>query len=292
MHLTVCRKSLAHLDNLRLYSTNDRRVLLVLCSLLPRTASQFGAFLCTRRPAFAQRTIRATMTSFAQQIFGEWGIMICGVLFDQDGTMFDTERIWYRSWKPTLDEFGLPFPEGLADDMRGTGYDAGLKIMRSYLGQDIDAYAIRRRLGEIAEKSIRTELQMKPGLVELLDYLRAQDIKCAVATSTEMELTAHNLAHAGISDYFDAVVTGDMITHSKPNPEIFLLAAQKIGTQPAETLVLEDSRQGVRAGHDGGFVTVMIPDMTPPDEHTPELTSAICKDFFEVRDLLKSGELG
>lgn len=232
------------------------------------------------------------MATFAQRIFGKWGIMIRGVLFDQDGTMFDTERIWYRSWKPTLDEFGLPFPDGLADDMRGTGYDAGFKIMRSYLGQDIDAYAIRRRLGEIAEKSIRTELHMKPGLVELLEYLHQNGIACAVATSTEAELTAHNLEHAGIAQYFDAVVTGDMICHSKPNPEIFLLAAQKLGTQPAQTLVLEDSRQGVRAGHAGGFVTVMIPDMTPPDDTTTELTTAICKDFFEVRDLLKAGELG
>ena len=106
----------------------------------------------------------------------------------------------------------------------------------------------------------------KPGLDELLAWLDANHIPMAVASSSRVHVIEGNLNNWGLTHYFKALVSGQQVKHSKPDPEIFLLAAEKLGTDPAHTLVLEDSYNGVRAGAAGGFVTVMVPDLLPADD--------------------------
>ncbi len=113
----------------------------------------------------------------------------------------------------------------------------------------------------------------------------------AVASSSRVHVIEGNLNNWGLTHYFKALVSGQQVKHSKPDPEIFLLAAEKLGTDPAHTLALEDSYNGVRAGAAGGFVTVMVPDLAQPDDEMRRLYTAECASLHEVRRMLEEGRL-
>lgn len=217
--------------------------------------------------------------------------MIQGVLFDMDGLMFDTERMWGTFWAPTLAEFGLSCKEGLAEAARGTAGDTLRGVLRSYCGPDCPAEAILDRFHQLAEEAFRKPVPKKPGLDELLAWLEGQGIPMAVVSSSSEAVIRRNLDNWGLGHYFRAVVAGEMVSRSKPDPEAFLLGAQKLGVEPARCLVLEDSHNGVRAGAAGGFVTVMVPDLMPVTDEMQGLFTARCASLGEVLDKLKAGEL-
>ena len=217
--------------------------------------------------------------------------MIQGVLFDMDGLMFDTERMWGTFWAPTLAEFGLSYKEGLAEAARGTAGDTLRGVLRSYCGSDCPAEAILDRFHQLAEEAFRKPVPKKPGLDELLAWLEGQGIPMAVVSSSSEAVIRRNLDNWGLGHYFQAVVAGEMVSRSKPDPEAFLLGAQKLGVEPARCLVLEDSHNGVRAGAAGGFVTVMVPDLMPVTDEMQGLFTARCASLGEVLDRLRAGEL-
>ena len=119
----------------------------------------------------------------------------------------------------------------------------------------------------------RDGVPMKPGVVEILDFLHEKGIPIALATSTGQERTLRRMELTGLGHYFQAIVTGDMIEHSKPDPEIYRVACQRLGTDPGHTLAVEDSRNGILSAHAAGMPVVMVPDLIPP---TPELEEMIC----------------
>lgn len=217
--------------------------------------------------------------------------MIRGVIFDMDGLMFDTERIWATLWKPALHSLGMEYKEGLAEAMRGTAGESGRRVLRQFYGADCDAEAIHAALHREADRAFTARPDKKPGLDELLAWLDAHHIPMAVASSSRMASILHHLNGWDLTHYFPVIVSGEQFVSSKPDPEIFLKAAQGLGTLPAETLVLEDSYNGVRAGAAGGFVTVMVPDLMPPDDEMRRLYTAECPDLHAVRALLEAGTL-
>ena len=218
--------------------------------------------------------------------------MINGVIFDMDGTMFDTERMWATFWEPALAALGLPYKEGLAEAARGTAGVTTRNVVRQFYGEDCDAEAIVDSLHRVADEVFfSAPVPKKPGLDELLAWLDAQHIPMAVASSSREAMIRHNLDAWGLTHYFKAIVSGQHVAHSKPDPEIFLLTAQKLGVEPARCLVLEDSYNGVRAGAAGGFVTVMVPDLVPADDEMRGLYTMECKSLGEVLGKLKSNEI-
>lgn len=217
--------------------------------------------------------------------------MIQVAIFDMDGLMYDTEPLWYKAWTPALARFGLTFDEGVAIDCRGTsGTYRDAVIARHYPGQD--AHGIGVALDEEAAQIIARELTKKPGLDELLAWLRAQGVPCVVASSSSHEMIRGNLERTGVADYFATEVSGQDVQKGKPEPDIFLAAAAAAGADPARSMVLEDSFAGVRAGRAGGFITVMVPDLAQPTAEIASLCDAVCPSLLEVRDLLATGELG
>ena len=216
--------------------------------------------------------------------------MIQGVIFDMDGLMFDTERMWATFWEPALAALGLPYKEGLAEAERGTAGETSRNIVRSFYGEDCDANAIIDSLHRVADKEFQKPVPKKPGLDELLAWLDEQHIPMAVASSSRMASILRHLNNWHMTSHFKALISGEQFTSSKPDPEIFLTAAKALGTAPAETLVLEDSYNGVRAGAAGGFVTVMVPDLLPADDEMRSLYTAECKSLTEVLERLKANE--
>lgn len=212
--------------------------------------------------------------------------MIQGVIFDMDGLMFDTERMWASFWRPALAPLGLPYSEGLDEDVRGTAGDTMRAVLRKHYGPGCDTEAIIESLHAVAEKAFAAPVPKKPGLDELLAYLKGKGVPMAVASSSRENVVRRHLKNGGIEPYFDVVLAGGAVQRSKPAPDIFLLAAEKLGVRPADCLVLEDSYNGVRAGHAGGFVTIMVPDLLPADEEMRRLYTTECVSLHAVRRLL------
>ena len=164
-------------------------------------------------------------------------------------------------------------------------------VLRRFYGPGCDTDAIIEALHAQAEIAFQAPPPKKPGLDELIAWLEAQHIPMAVASCSRMASIRHHLDGWGLTHYFKVIVSGEQFTSSKPDPEIFLTAAKALGTAPSETLVLEDSYNGVRAGARGGFVTVMVPDLSPADDEMRRLYTAECKDLHEVKQMLETGRL-
>ena len=205
--------------------------------------------------------------------------------------MFDTERMWATFWEPALAALGLEYKEGLAEAERGTAGETSRNIVRQFYGEDCDANAIIDSLHRVADEEFQKPVPKKPGLDELLAWLDANHIPMAVASSSRMASIRHHLDGWGLTHYFKVIVSGEQFSASKPDPEIFLRAAEALGTARDRTLVLEDSYNGVRAGAAGHFVTVMVPDLAPADDEMRGLYTMECTSLNEVLAKLKTGEL-
>ena len=217
--------------------------------------------------------------------------MIEGVIFDMDGLMFDTEPLWTQVWEPGLATIGFEYPHGLADAVRGTSGKSMEAVIHRFV-PEADASYVREKAFEMVHELVAKGVPKKPGLAELVTYLADENVPMAIASSSALEVIKMNLDNGGIREHFSQLVTGVGMSHPKPEPDIFLMAADALGVEPANTLVLEDSLSGVRAGVAGNFITVMVPDMVAPDDFARENAAYICKDLVEVRDLLAAGKLG
>ena len=219
--------------------------------------------------------------------------MIKAVIFDQDGLMFDTERISGIAWHQAEKEWGIHLEESFLKTIRGMNHQDARIRFEEVFGDSVDFMAFRGKKQEIFEALLEKDgIPVKPGLYELLEYLEAQKIPAALASASRMEYTERNLEKTGIRRYFCHLVTGDMVSHAKPNTEIFGKAAELLGEKPEDCLVLEDSLNGVEAGLRGGFVTVMVPDLTQPEEELKKRVYRVCSSLLEVKEMLEAERAG
>lgn len=215
-------------------------------------------------------------------------VMVKAVIFDMDGLMLDTERYGEQFHRRALEERGLPFLEGLSTRITGRNHTEVRRILFEDYGPDYPFEEVRARIGQLWEEYLdRHPVPVKPGLFQLLEYLREREIPAAVATSTSRPIALSRLEKAGIAPFLSVMVFGDMVEKSKPEPDIFLTAAEKLGAKPEETMVLEDSPNGILAAHRAGMLPVMIPDMLPPDEALLKLVYRRLKRLDEVIGLLE-----
>lgn len=210
------------------------------------------------------------------------------VIFDQDGLMFDTERISVEAWHLVGEEWGIHLEEEFLSTVRGMNVRDAAERFRQELGGSVDYVRFKEEKQERFETMLRQRgVPVKPGLKELLVFLKEHGYKIAMATASTKEYSLENLREAGIEDYFDYIITGDMVIHAKPDPEVFLKSAEALGERPENCMVLEDSLNGLEAGLRGGFITVMVPDLTQPDEALRSRVDCVCTSLFQVKEMLE-----
>lgn len=211
------------------------------------------------------------------------------IIFDMDGTMFDTEYLASLAWKRAGEELNYSITEDILSQVRGRNITDAIRIFSEIFGTDQvykNAKVLRDRY--VADMIKQNGIPIKKGLLELLTFLKDGHKKMAVATSSKCETAKRFLIETGVYNYFQAHIYGDMVNKSKPNPEIFLMAAEQLGVSPEECLVLEDSKAGIRAGKHAGMCPILIPDLNPPDKEMTDDAYLICKDLLEVLDILKN----
>lgn len=184
--------------------------------------------------------------------------MIKAVIFDMDGTMFDTEKLWGDVTRKLTERYGIAWDENVRIGMMGKKDIEALAILKEYFKLDVtvDELITVRRSMIMEDTSL---VRVNPGLIELLDLLDAKGIKKAIATSSFREFTDKLLAQFDLASRFSVVITGDDVTLSKPDPTMFLLAAGQHGVSPQECLVLEDAQNGIEAAHNAGMKAYAIP---------------------------------
>lgn len=211
------------------------------------------------------------------------GLKFDAVIFDADGTLFDTENLMYEVWCEVGRDMGLTMtiPEYL--HYVGLNRKTVLDVMRERIGPDFDgAEFMVRCVARLSERIEEDGVPLKPGVREVLELLKEQGVPIGLATSTHRVRTNRRLELCGLGTYFAAVVTGDEVSKGKPDPEIYRTVCEKLGVAPEDCLAVEDSKNGILSAHNAGLSVVMIPDMVPP---TPELKEIALKKYDSLLDL-------
>lgn len=214
---------------------------------------------------------------------------IKAVIFDMDGILFDTERLSKEVWNNVGKKWGCEFDEEFLSGLRGGNLTMLKQAFFAKFGGDLDFESIWKEKTQLFLQRLETEgVPVKKGARELLPYLKEKGYLLALATGSGGNQTMWNLRNTGLENYFDAMVCGDQVTKSKPNPEIFLKAAEKLHTEPQQCLVIEDSINGITAALEGGFCVVMVPDLTMPDRNIRQKLNGVLKDLTEVPEFLRN----
>lgn len=209
------------------------------------------------------------------------------IIFDMDGTMLDTEPISMEGWRTASEKLGFPITKEafmlIYEKIIGRNLINCKNVMQEHVSPtfDMDA-AYLMKLAHMDEHFKMHGIPIKHGLLPLLDALEEMNIKKCVATSTQKQRATHKLTITGLINRFHVVVGGDEVEESKPNPDIFLKAAELCKTQPKDCLVLEDSAAGVEGAFRAGMQVYMIPDMLQPSVKTREMATAIYDDLYAV----------
>jgi HAD superfamily hydrolase (TIGR01509 family) len=206
------------------------------------------------------------------------------VIFDMDGVLFDSERLYNRAWYEVGARCGLHDMDGTIRSCVGRNGNDIRAFLQGKYGADFNAGQFARDVTDAFQAIVEAEgLPLKPGVSELLCWLRDQGRRIALATSSGKNSAARHLAEAGLTGYFDAVVTGDMITTGKPAPDIYLLACEKLGAPPGRCFAVEDSPNGVLSARAAGLKVILVPDIAEITEEIEKLAYKKFDSLVEVK---------
>ena len=210
--------------------------------------------------------------------------MLPSVIFDMDGVILDTERLILDCWRETAACHNINGIEEIVYKCIGTNDTKTRQLVCAFLGNSFDYDRLRSEVSaRFAEITSVSGIPLKPGVFELLDYLHSKNVKTGLASSTHIDKVSAQLRGAAVYDYFDVLVGGNMVSRSKPEPDIFLHCAGLMGASPDSTFVIEDSFNGVRAASRAGMKPIMVPDLVPADNEIAPLTFSIQPDLSHVK---------
>ena len=215
--------------------------------------------------------------------------MSYAVIFDMDGVIFDSERRIADLWREVAEEKNIPDIEVAVIRSIGITDVATKQVFKELYGEDFPYEEYKKIVSSrFHARYDNGKLPTKPGIKELLVFLHENGVPTAVASSTRTAVVEAEIRDAGLLPYFDRIIGGDRVTHSKPNPEIFLKAADALGEKPEDCYIIEDSFNGIRAAHAAGMHPLMVPDLLEPDEEIKALYEEIFPSLVEVRNYFKN----
>ncbi len=216
-------------------------------------------------------------------------MIIRAVIFDMDGLMLDTEPLYRGAWKQACAECGYELSDEIYKRLVGRNPTDSEQTLLHEFGAGFS----QEKFHSLARTYLTTAftsapIRRKPGLDSLLTFLESRRMPKAVATSNRRHKALSLLQTTQLLERFDAVATGDEVTHGKPSPDLFLLAAQRLGFDPSACLVLEDAESGVIAAHEAGMQVFNVPDLVEP---SPEVRRRAHGIFSSLADVARNLEI-
>lgn len=215
--------------------------------------------------------------------------VIKAVVFDMDGVLYDTEKVSYSCWKEEADRLGLPNMEYVHRGACGLNHTDGAAWLRKNYGQDFDVEGFMERCNRRLKEKLDTEgIPVKEGTRQIVYWLKENMIPFAICSSTIVPTIEDHLRKTDLDGYFDAIIGGNMVEHSKPKPDIYLKACQALGQDPSECIAVEDSPNGIRSAHAAGMLPVMVPDLIAPTQELVSLCFRVEPSLLTLLEYLKS----
>ena len=213
-----------------------------------------------------------------------------GAVFDMDGVLIDTEKLYVRFWRQSAADFGYNMTVEHVFGIRSLARKYANVKLKGIFGEEFPCNQVREHRTELMDAYIAEHgVETKKGIFTMLDFLRDRGIKIAVATATPRERAVKRLEEIGALPYFDVIVCGDMIQNGKPEPDLYLKAASELGLLPESCAAFEDSPNGIKAAYSAGCQAVMIPDLTPPDAEIMPMLSAVYDSLDEATGFFEDG---
>ena len=212
---------------------------------------------------------------------------IQAVIFDMDGVIFDSERLYLEYEKKIAQAHQIRNEEEVARKCIGVTEEETRRIHMEAHGPDFPYDTFRCEIMAEFAKRAEKSIPLKPGVFELLLFLQKKNLPIAIASSTQTRIVREELTDAGIITFFQHIVGGDQAGRSKPAPDIFLKAAEKLAQNPQNCLVIEDSYNGIRAAHAAEMMPIMVPDLLEATSEMQMLAMQILPSLMAVRDHLE-----
>lgn len=209
------------------------------------------------------------------------------IIFDLDGTLIDTEKLYRKYWPMALADYGYELSDERALMLRSLGRPFAPAQFKEWYGQDFDYDLVRKRRKEYVEGHIEKHgVELRPGVIELLDYLKEKNITTAIATATDLERTTKYLEMTGINGRFEQIICATMVKRGKPAPDIYEYVCSKLNALPSDCYAVEDAPNGVKSAYTAGLNVIFVPDQAPSDEELRKMLFAeveridLIKQFF------------
>ena len=214
-----------------------------------------------------------------------------GVLFDMDGLMFDTQQLYDNAnIEIASTVYGFEISREMLLAITGRSGEDLYKTVNRFR-PELDAREYIRLIFDHVAKKVETDLIIMPGLYDLLSWLSQQDVRIGLTSGSDRSIVENNLRCSGLRECFSGIICGDEIIAGKPNPEGYLKTAALIGCRPEDCYVLEDSPNGILAGHRAGCSVIMVPNGIEPDAEIRSLCAGIYPSLSEVRQAMEAGLL-
>lgn len=212
-------------------------------------------------------------------------LKVKAVIFDMDGLMVDTEPVGNMICVKANQKFGYTVTQEMLFDLIGRNHQSAKEYYFDVFGPNYPIEKIREEASRLRKEYYAIhDIEVKPGLYELLDYLKEQGIKMAVASSTVSQQVLTNLKDIHVDHYFDCIIGGDMIVQGKPAPDIFLKALSLLQVNNDEAVVLEDSKNGILASYAAHIPVICIPDLVKHTKDTLDKTYMVLERLDQVID--------
>lgn len=215
-------------------------------------------------------------------------VKIKGVVFDMDGVLLDSEKIYVRFWCEAANFYGWKMEQKHALSIRSMARPFAIKRLKGYFGEDFDYHKVHDKRIELMDKYIEENgIETKPFAKDTLKYLKENNFKVALATATGIEKTEKYLTDLDLKKYFDKIVCASMVQKGKPEPDIYLKACSLISLKPEECVAIEDSPNGILSAYRAKCKPVMVPDLDLPDDKTKEMLYDLIESLEKLPQILK-----